>query len=107
MKDWLPFTVAPIALLGAAVPGYAAAYFTVEQAQKALFPGASFTPAPRTLTPEQVKAIESAIKARVRVKELKAWKVGGGGWFFVDEVVGKHEFITYAAGLTAGGAVKG
>ena len=32
--------------------------------------------------------------------------MSGGGWFIVDEVVGKHEFITYAAGLTAAGSVK-
>jgi Na+-translocating ferredoxin:NAD+ oxidoreductase RnfG subunit len=32
--------------------------------------------------------------------------VAGGGWFLVDEVLGKHEFITYALGLDASGAVK-
>ena len=31
----------------------------------------------------------------------------GGGWFIVDEVIGKHEFITYAIGLTSNGAVHG
>ena len=107
MKHWLPLTVTPIVLLGAAVPGYAATYLNVEQAQRALFPGASFTSTPRTLTPEQVKAVERVIGARVRVKELKVWKVNTGGWFFVDEVLGKHEFITYAVGLAANGAVSG
>ncbi len=29
------------------------------------------------------------------------------GWFIVDEVVGKHEFITFALGIDAAGAVKG
>jgi Na+-transporting NADH:ubiquinone oxidoreductase subunit C len=33
--------------------------------------------------------------------------VSGGGWFIVDEVIGKHEFITYAVGLTNEGAVRG
>ena len=32
--------------------------------------------------------------------------MSGGGWFIVDEVVGKHEFITYAVGLNANGSVK-
>jgi Na+-translocating ferredoxin:NAD+ oxidoreductase RnfG subunit len=40
------------------------------------------------------------------VPTLNAWKVEGGGWFLMDEVVGKHEFITYAVGLDAQGAVK-
>jgi Na+-translocating ferredoxin:NAD+ oxidoreductase RnfG subunit len=33
-------------------------------------------------------------------------RVTGGGWFIVDGVVGKHEFITYAVGLNADGSVK-
>ncbi|MEO8007921.1 MAG: FMN-binding protein, partial [Betaproteobacteria bacterium] len=28
------------------------------------------------------------------------------GWFFVDQVIGKHEFITYALGLNADGSVR-
>ncbi len=33
--------------------------------------------------------------------------MSGGGWFIVDEVIGKHEYITYAVGLSADGAVRG
>ena len=96
----------PAALAASTVAGQAVTYLNVEQAQQAIFPGATFTETPRALTPEQVKAVEAATGARVRVKTIKVWKVSGGGWFFVDEVLGKHEFITYAAGLTANGAVK-
>src|SRR5262249_16446209 len=38
--------------------------------------------------------------------EQRVWRVDGDGWFIVDEVVGKHEFITYAVGLNAAGSVK-
>jgi Na+-translocating ferredoxin:NAD+ oxidoreductase RnfG subunit len=38
---------------------------------------------------------------------VRVWAVSGGGWFFVDDVLGKHEFITYAVGLDATGAVRG
>ena len=38
--------------------------------------------------------------------EQPVWRVGAGGWFIVDEVVGKHEFITYAVGLNSDGSVK-
>ena len=37
---------------------------------------------------------------------MRAWKVAGGGYFIVDEVVGKHEFISYAIGLNADGSVR-
>ena len=86
---------------------YAETYLTVEQARQLLFPKASFTPAEITLTKEQKKEIEKAAKVNVRETQVKAWRVGGGGWFIVDNVVGKHEFIDIAVGLNADGSVKG
>ena len=86
--------------------GHAFIYLTVEQAQAAIFPGQKLTSADLNLTPEQRKAIARASDVRVRNPELKVWKVEGGGWFILDEVIGKHEFITYAVGLNADGSVK-
>lgn len=88
-------------------PAYATVYLSVEQAQAVLFPGATFQPDTRTLTDEQAKAIEHASGVNVRGKQLKAWKVSTGGWFLVDEVVGKHDFIPFALALDDKGAVKG
>jgi len=42
----------------------------------------------------------------VRHREMQIWKVSNGGYFVVDEVVGKHDFITYAIGLNSNGTVK-
>ena len=66
------------------------------------FSGKSFTAAPVKLTRRQRKAIEQASGVRVLRDEQQVWRVSGGGWFIVDEVVGKHEFITYAVGLERG-----
>jgi len=96
----------PATLAASVVAGHAVTYLNVEQAQKAIFPGARLTALPVKLTDAQRKAIEKAGDQRVRQTELKVWQVEGGGWFIVDEVIGKHEFITYAVGLTADGAVK-
>jgi hypothetical protein len=98
--------LSPIAIVGPAVPGFATTYLTVEQAQEAIFPGAKMTSADVTLTDAQAEAIEKASGVRVRNREEKVWKVEGGGWLIVDEVLGKHEFITYAVGLNADGSVK-
>ncbi len=106
MKDWIPFIAIPTVVTSSAVPGFANSYLTVEQAQQTIFPGASFTQVPVTLTSDQQKKIESRSKVGVRSRDLRVWKVSKGGWFFVDEVLGKHEYITYAMGLTASGAVK-
>jgi Na+-translocating ferredoxin:NAD+ oxidoreductase RnfG subunit len=98
-----------VPLAGAVIaggPAYATVYLSVEQAQALIFPGATFTPDNRTLTDEQAKAIEHASGVAVRNKQLKAWRVSTGGWFLVDEVVGKHEYIPFAVGLDEKGAVK-
>lgn len=74
---WLP--VAAIC-----TPAYATTYFTLEQAQHAIFPGASFTAA----------------------GEANVWRTSSGGYFVVERVVGKHEYITVAIGISANGTVK-
>lgn len=100
------------ALAVAALPAHAVQYLTLEQAQHALFPEASsFKDAKVLLSAEQRDAIEKTSKVRVRSPELNAWRAEAGGrlagWFLVDEVYGKHEFITYAVALDATGAVRG
>jgi hypothetical protein len=106
MKDWIPFVATPVAIASNAVPGVANTYLTVEQAQQTIFPGASLTQSKLALSPDQQKTIEARSGVRVRSRDLKVWKVSGGGWFIVDEVLGKHEYITYALGLNPGGSVK-
>ena len=34
------------------------------------------------------------------------WKTESGGWFVLDAVIGKHEFIDYAVALEPDGTVK-
>ena len=96
---------APAALVSA-VPGHATTYLSVEQAQQAIFPGAKLVRADVTLSDEQRDAIEAASGVAVRNRTEQVWRVEGGGWLIVDEVLGKHEFITYALGIDAQGAVK-
>src|SRR5207344_172251 len=76
------------------------------QAQEAIFPGATFTPSFITLGDAQKKELERRTGVNVRLGEQRVWRVSMGGFFIVDEVVGKHEFITYAIGLSADGSVR-
>jgi hypothetical protein len=105
MKSEFVFIALPVSAL-VAPSAFAVQYLTVDQAQKAIFPGKSFVATPLKLTGAQRKAIEQASGVRVLRDEQQVWRVSGGGWFIVDQVVGKHEFITYAVGLTANGSVK-
>ncbi len=105
MRSQVFFTALPLTFLASS--GFAVTYLRVEQAQQEIFPGKSFTAMPLKLTAEQRKRIEQQSHVRLLHDEQRIWRVSGGGWFIVDEVLGKHEFITYALGLNADGAVRG
>lgn len=97
----------PAATSLVAAPAAATTYFTLEQAQQKLCPGQALAPVPVTLTPAQAKAVQRASGVRVREPALKVWHAADGCWFYLDQVLGKHETITYALALDAGGAVHG
>jgi uncharacterized protein with FMN-binding domain len=72
----------PLAVISTSA--HATTYLSVEQAQRAIFPGVSFAATGQPGT----------------------WRTSNGGFFVVDRVVGKHEYITMAVGINANGAVK-
>jgi hypothetical protein len=105
----LGFAAAGITL--AAVPVQvvvAADYLSVEGAQRALFPQADYFK-------EVVFALSSAQRDKVAAlageqpphRSLRAFRALRGadtlGYVFIDEVVGKEDFITYAASIDARG----
>ncbi|HEY3076505.1 MAG TPA: FMN-binding protein [Burkholderiales bacterium] len=103
---------APIALVCAAAPVHATQYLTVEQAQRALFPEAdAFAFAPIRLTPELRARLEAESGVASRASEQRVWQASRNGQrlgsLMVDEVIGKHELITYAVAITADGAIRG
>jgi Na+-translocating ferredoxin:NAD+ oxidoreductase RnfG subunit len=99
--------VAAAAPAGVVTPALATVYLSVEQAQGVLFPAATLTPDFRTLSGEQVRAIEKASGVNVLTRDLKVWRASTGGWFITDQVVGKHEFIPFALALDPDGTVRG
>jgi Na+-translocating ferredoxin:NAD+ oxidoreductase RnfG subunit len=104
--------VVPAALVAAAIPAYAADYLTIPQAQQILFPDAErFLDASVELNDKQRTAIEKLSGVRQRWKKQTVWRAEKAGallgWLIVDDVVGKHEFITYAAALSPDAKVLG
>jgi len=81
-------------------------YLTLEQAKQLLWPDTAMEKIALTLTEEQADAIESASDVRVRNKVMNVWKVDGGGWFIVDQVIGKHENIDIAFAYNQDGTFK-
>lgn len=96
----------PLAALALPAGVSATVYLTVGQAQSAMFPNQRLTPAFRQLQPAEIAAIKRASGTAPVSKQLQAWRAQDGGWFIVDRVIGKHEFITYAVALTRDGAVR-
>src|SRR6266700_4437199 len=72
----------PLAVISSSA--YATTYLSVEQAQRAIFPGVSLA----------------------ATGQGGIWRASNGAYFIVDRVVGKHEFITVAVGINANGTVK-
>ena len=101
----------PLGLAVVSQPARATTYLTGATVRQALFPSATqFIDKSVTLTSAQAKAISKASSARVSKPKIAAWEVRGPGGklgtMFIDQVYGKHEFITYAVALGPDGDVR-
>jgi hypothetical protein len=86
----------------------AAEYLSIEGAQKSLFPQADrFDEVVLALSPAQKQQVAQLAGAQPPHRSLRSWKALRGkdllGYVFVDEVVGRQDFITYAAAIDAAG----
>lgn len=98
-------------MLGANFIVYAQQYLSVDQAQKAIFDKAdTFKLTAVALSADQSSKIKNSASTGTPIPDKKIWQVleAGklAGWFVVDEVYGKHEFITYAVGINLDGTVR-
>jgi hypothetical protein len=110
-EAWFRFVAVPAAALCAATPGYAVQYLSVEQAQRLMFgAGADFERRDLALSKEMAREIEKTSGVKVLRLQQPWWRVSeqgmAGGHFIVDQVIGKHEFITYAVALAENGTVR-
>src|SRR5256714_14170049 len=86
-------------------------YLSVEAAQRALFPQADlFSELVVSLNAAQREQVASLAGPQPPHRSLRAWKamraVELAGYVFVDEVIGREDFITYAAGIDAAGHLR-
>lgn len=110
-------TVPLVAIAGAGLTAVAppaavaAQYMSVEQAQRAAFPDADrFDARVLRLTPDRLKALDAVAPVRQRgeIRRVDAW-AGSRllGTLYVDDVIGKVEWVTYALAVGPDGAVRG
>lgn len=99
------FLLVPAAIVASAVPAQAKIYMDIAQAQQLMFPGATFEKNFITLDQNQFNEIIKDTNVNVYTREVKAWRVSTGGWFIVDQVRGKDDWISYAVAITPKGTV--
>jgi Na+-translocating ferredoxin:NAD+ oxidoreductase RnfG subunit len=103
------------ALVAAAVlpaqPALATIFLSADAAQRSVFPQAqSFEEIQITLTDEQRQEIARLGGPQAGHGSLRAWAARVDqnvvGHVFIDEVVGRQDFITYAVGIDANGKLR-
>ena len=109
-KDWITLLGLPMTIIVA--PAFATDYLSIEQAQKAIFSEANiFTEQLIKLSDSHKSQIKKLSGKRQRWDEQRIWRVQKQnqnlGWFIIDNVVGKHEFITYGVGISEKGDITG
>lgn len=103
--------LAPVAIYAIAPQCVAAKYMSVDQARTLIFPVADdYVARPVQLSPEQMQEIDKLSGVTGRTAQQQVWQaVSKGkmiGWFIVDQVIGKHELITYALGINVDGSIR-
>jgi hypothetical protein len=99
---WKPNSLALIglAIISAPIIAHAKIYVSVEQAQKILLPNKTLTKTPIIITDDLQERMRTASSIRHPFQGDRIWKTTDGNWLVIDEVVGKHEMITYAVALS-------
>jgi Na+-translocating ferredoxin:NAD+ oxidoreductase RnfG subunit len=107
--NWKPnlFSIVGLAMVSAPIIAQAKIYVSAEQAQKNLFPNRQLTKAPVIITDDLQERMRVASSIRHPFRGDRIWRAPDGGWLIIDEVVGKHEMITYALGIDYKGSILG
>ena len=102
-----PLAIIGLAMISAPIIAQAKIYVSSEQAQKILFPNKSLTKNPILITDDLQDKLRAASSIRYPFQGERIWKTNDGGWLVIDEVIGKHEMVTYAVALSSTGSILG
>ena len=86
---------------------FAEVYMSVEQAAAVFFPAGKFKAKTILLSDDDKAKIESGSHQKVRGGSLKVFVSEEADSVFIDQVIGKHEQITYAVGISRNGKIQG
>ncbi len=110
-SEWMSWMLAGV--IAPAMPmAYASDYLSITQAQQLMFPRATqFISMPILLNQADKTKIQEQTGLKQRWNQQQAFKVMKNqehlGWLMIDDVIGKHEFITYALAISPQGSILG
>ena len=108
--QWIPASaLAMLPLAACVIPTLAHARINIgtDEAQQRLFPGQKLNAHPVFLTETQRDKMRELSSVREPFKSERIWRSSDGGWFIIDEVLGKHEMVKYALAIWPNGSIKG
>lgn len=85
---------------------YANVYLDTNQAQALMFGTTKLTPVSIQLSDQIRTTMQERSSVHEPFRTDRIWRSADGGYFIIDEVVGKHEHIKYAVGINPDGTVK-
>lgn len=102
-----PLAFIGLAMMSAPIIAHAKIYVSVEQVQKILIPNKVLNKTPIIITDDLQEKMRMASSIRHPFQGDRIWRASDGSWLVIDEVVGKHEMITYAVAINPNGSVSG
>ncbi|QWD60486.1 FMN-binding protein [Polynucleobacter sp. MWH-UH35A] len=102
-----PLALLSLTMISAPIIAHAKIYVSAEQAQKLLFPNKALAKNPIIITDDLQDKMRAASSIRHPFQGDRIWKASDGSWLIIDEVVGKHEMITYAVAINPNGSIAG
>ncbi len=111
-RSFMIQSLSMMAIVGSASPAAAIDYLNQDQAMKSLFATAnSFVAIDIALSKQQLSDIKKIAGVPQRTASPKIWQASQNGkalgWMIIDEVIGKHDYITYATAISSDGHVLG
>ena len=102
-----PLAILGLAMMSAPIIAQAKIYISIEQAQKILLPNKTLIQNAIIISDGLQDKMRAASSIRHPFQGERIWKAADGSWLVIDEVIGKHEMITYAVALSPTGSVQG
>ena len=86
---------------------FARQYLNIDEVKQVMFSGELFVQVDMEIQDQVREKMRKESGVRYAYKQKRVWKSSNGSWILIDEVVGKHEMITYALGINANGSIQG